>query len=68
MPEDATARPTLDTILERINALSGTLEDRLEQIETRLDRTQGIALELRADFREFRVDFREFRNQFKQPA
>jgi hypothetical protein len=94
MSDESQTRPTLDTILERINALGTELrgsieslrqevngnaeslrqevnafrvvvEDRLEQIETRLDRSQGIALEARADVRELRADLR---NQFKQPA
>ena len=83
MSDEAQTRPTLDTILERINALGKevhgsieslrqevnafriAVEDRLEQIETRLDRTQSIALEARADLRELRADLR---NRFKQPA
>jgi chaperonin cofactor prefoldin len=72
MSDEAQTRPTLETILERINALGTELrefriavEDRLEQIETRLDRTQGIALETRADLRELRADLRA---RFKQPA
>ena len=72
MPDEAQTRPTLETILERINYIATALEefrisveDRLEQIETRLDRTQSIALETRADLRELRADLR---NRFKQPA
>jgi hypothetical protein len=75
MPEDATTRPTLDTILERINALGermdkgfaaivmrlDKMDERLDQMDTRLDRTQAMVHDLRADFR-------EFRGQFKQPA
>ena len=83
MSDEAQTRPTLDTVLERINAL-GTevhgnieslrqevnafrivVEDRLEQIETRLDRTQSIALETRADIRELKADLR---SRSKQPA
>ena len=83
MSDEAQTRPTLDTVLERINALDTTVhgnieslrqevkafrvavEDRLEEIETRLDRTQGIALETRADLRELKADLRA---QSKQPA
>ena len=83
MSDEARTKPTIETILERINALSTTLhadieslrgemrefrasvEGRLEQFETRMDRTQGVALTTRADLRELRADLR---NQFKQPT
>ena len=83
MSDEARTKPTIETVLERINALSTDLhanieslrvemrefrtliEDRLEQIETRLDRTQSVALGTRADLRELRADLR---NQFKQPV
>ncbi len=73
MSEDAATRPTIETVLERINALGermnegfaavGTkldkMEARLEQMDTRLDRTQAMVHEMRADFREFRAQFKE---------
>jgi hypothetical protein len=66
MSEDATTRPTIETVLERINALGERMDKRfaavgttLEQMDTRLDRTQAIVHELRAYFREFRAQFRE---------
>jgi hypothetical protein len=68
MTEDATTKPTIETVLERINVLGERMDRRfaavettLEQMDTRLDRTQAIVHEMRADFREFRA-------QFKQPA
>ena len=73
MSEDATTRPTIETVLERIHALGermnegfaavGTrldkMEERLDQMDTRLDRTQAMVHEMRADFREFRTQFKE---------
>ena len=73
MTEDATTRPTIETVLERINALGehmnegfaavhtrlNQMDERLEQMDTRLDRTQAIVHELRADFREIRGRFKE---------
>ena len=73
MSEDATTRPTIETVLERINALGQSMnegfvavwarfdkvEEQLEQMDTRLDRTRAIVHELRADFREFRARFKE---------
>ncbi len=68
MSEDATTRPTIETVLERINALGermarrfAAVETTLEQMDTRLDRTQAMVHEMGADFREFRA-------QFKAPA
>ena len=73
MTEDATTRPTIETVLERINGLGermnegfaavGTrldkMEERLDQMDTRLDRTQAMVHEMRADFRDFRAQFKE---------
>ena len=59
-------KPTLDTILERLNAQGeavrngfGSIGQRLERIEIRLDRIESMVLEGRADFKEFRATFRE---------
>jgi chaperonin cofactor prefoldin len=72
MGDEANTRPTIETVLERLQDFRSSvevrldaIEDRLEQLETRMDRTQGIALETRADLRELRADLRA---QFKQPA
>jgi cob(I)alamin adenosyltransferase len=73
MSEDATTRPTIGTVLERVNALGeridegfaavhmrlNHMDERLEQMDTRLDRTQAMVHEMRADFREFRAQFKE---------
>jgi hypothetical protein len=63
---ELTTKPTLDTILERLNAQGealrngfGSIGQRLERIEIRLDRVESMVLEGRADFREFRAAFRE---------
>ncbi|MET0645178.1 MAG: hypothetical protein ABW208_01070 [Pyrinomonadaceae bacterium] len=68
MTEDATTRSTIETVLERVNALGermgegfAAVQTRLNQMDTRLDRTQALVHEMRADFREFRA-------QFKAPA
>lgn len=72
---EALTKLTIETILERIAALStqmasgfGTVEQRLEQIEIRLDRVESMALDSRADVRELRLDFKKFREQLKLPA
>ncbi len=61
-----TTKPTLDTILERINAQGeamrsgfASIGQRLERIEIRLDRVESMVLDVRADLREFRAALRE---------
>ena len=75
MSDESTTRPTLDTLLERLQEFRTdvtarldrmeqeivTTRQRLDEIEIRLDRLTSITHETRADFREFRA-------QFKQPA
>lgn len=48
MPEDATARPTIETVLERISALGATLDARITALDARIT---ALGEELRA-FRE----------------
>jgi tetrahydromethanopterin S-methyltransferase subunit G len=68
MSDEAQTKPTLETVLQRIDDFRSSVEQRLEDIETRLDRTQGIALETRADVRELRKELRAHLNQLNQPA
>lgn len=72
MPEDATTRPTLDTILERINAigqeLRGEIKALRDDIEIRLDRIESMTNQTRAEMLTLRADFREFRNHLKEPV
>jgi DNA repair exonuclease SbcCD ATPase subunit len=72
---EATTKPTIETIIERLNELRdemragfNTVNDRLERVEIRLDRVESMALEARADMREFRSDFKKFRERLKFPA
>ncbi len=71
--EDAATKPTLETILERINDLRSDMsqrftavEQKLEQIDVRLDRMEGVTYTTRADFTEMRADFREMRRHFRE--
>ena len=73
---EASIRPTIETILERIDALRADMERRIESLHThverhfddlnmRLDRIESVAYSTRGEFVEMRADFREFRAQFK---
>jgi len=74
MSENIT-RPTLDTLLERINAVGEEMRAGFTAINVRLDRieslastTRGEMLSMRADFTEMQNEFREVRAGLKQPA
>jgi archaellum component FlaC len=62
----ADTKPTIETLLERLNTLVEemrkgftSVEQKLERIEIRLDRVESMALETRADFKEFRTHLKE---------
>lgn len=77
--EDITTKPTLETVLERINLLGEALQsqakdfsnrfdridDRLEEFNDRLDRIEALAYKTRSEFLEWRADFKEWRGQLK---
>jgi hypothetical protein len=52
----------LDTILKELRDFRASVEGRLEEIETRLDKTQAIALDTRAEVRELKKYPREHLN------
>ena len=72
-------KPTIETVLERINALTelfqheiskvheelGKVNERLDGHETRFDRLEKVVLQTRLEFVELRDDFREWRKQLK---
>ena len=72
-PNDAVTKPTLETVLERINALRddlssqiATIRDGVEslrnEVEIRLDRIEGMTNQTRAEMLTLRADFREYRS------
>jgi len=79
---EAVTKPTLETILERINSVSdgvtglrdefGSLRDEFQlfrgEFEIRIDRIEGLTNQTRAEMLTLRADFREFRNQSKEPV
>jgi predicted nucleic acid-binding Zn-ribbon protein len=82
MTEDATTKPTIETVLERINALGERMNEGFVAVGTRLDKMEGRLdlmderleqMDTRLDrtqamVHEMRADFRDFRAQFKAPA
>jgi exoribonuclease R len=51
--------PTIETILERMNAMEERLSTRLDRIETLLDRVASTTFETRADLRDLKKELRE---------
>lgn len=56
---DADTKPTLETVLERIEALRREMNVRLDRIESLALTTRGEMLSLRADFTELKESIRE---------
>jgi tetrahydromethanopterin S-methyltransferase subunit G len=57
--DEAQTKPTLETILKELRDFRASVENRLDEIETRLDKTQAVALDTRADVRELKKHLRE---------
>lgn len=64
--EEAVTKPTLGTILERINSLGDQINTLREEMELRLDRIESMTNQTRAEMLTLRADFREFRTQLKE--
>jgi hypothetical protein len=59
--DDNITKPTIGTLLERMDGMEERLGVRLDRIESVANITRGEMLELRADFRELR---RQLKDQF----
>jgi predicted nuclease with TOPRIM domain len=59
-------KPTIETVLERINALDQTLNARMDklqdQVNIRLDRIESEVKKTHSEFYDLRADFRELRS------
>ncbi len=75
MADEAQTRPTLETVLERINALGQQLHGEMavlrkelhtfrEQMEIRLDRIEGGVKLTHSELYYLRPDFKELRSEF----
>ena len=64
--DDAVTKPTLETILERVNSLGGQIDSLREDMEVRLDRIESMTNQTRAEMLTLRAGFREFRTQLKE--
>lgn len=66
MSEDATTKPTLETVLERVNALGELVTSLREDVKAVAEETRGEMKSFREEIRGEIKDFREeFRNEFK---
>ncbi len=63
-------KPTLETLLERINALEERLNARADRMEerigVRLDRIEGAVHDTQSKFHLLRADFNEFRSELRE--
>jgi len=80
MDENVT-KPTIEMVLERMNAMEQRLRDRIsaseqhvgeridaleERLDTRLDRMENLITINRSEFLELRMDYRDVRAQLKE--
>ncbi|HEU4593888.1 MAG TPA: hypothetical protein VFS10_01880 [Pyrinomonadaceae bacterium] len=77
MSEDATTKPTIETVLERVNALGEKIDgfrDYFEtrfssfrnEVEIRLDRIESMTNQTRAEMLTLRADFKEISAHIRQ--
>ncbi|MGH9900693.1 MAG: hypothetical protein ACRD68_02520 [Pyrinomonadaceae bacterium] len=77
MSDGAETRPTLETILERVNTLGGDarremgalreyLDRRFDALDVRLDRMQAEISDTKSKFHELRADFTELRAALRE--
>lgn len=66
MSNGAETKPTLENILERINAVGDEVRAFREEIGVRLDRVESMTNQTRAEMLTLRADFRELRAALRE--
>jgi len=79
--DEKVTKPTVETVLERMNAMEQRLGERIsaseqhvgeridaleERLDTRLDRMENLITINRSEFLELRMDYRDVRAQLKE--
>ena len=75
MNDEAQTKPTIETVLERlqdfrseVTSRFNAIEHQLDNVDMRLDHIESFAHQTRSELIALRADFKEFKSQFKQPA
>ncbi len=73
MSNNADTKPTLETILQRIDALrenmgafKAEVNERFDAIDTRFDRVESLAHLARSEMLDMRADFRDLRSALRE--
>ena len=78
--DDVTTKPTIETVLERINTLGESLhseiaglkadmafvKEHMHDFDVRIDRVESVVNGTRAEMLTLRADFREWRKQLQE--
>ncbi|MDQ3652682.1 MAG: hypothetical protein M3458_20875 [Acidobacteriota bacterium] len=64
--KDASTRPTLDTILERLSDMRDEMRRGFSALNVRLDRVEGLASTTRGEMLTLRADFIELRDELHE--
>ena len=75
MSDEPQTKPTIETILERLQDFRASVERRfdvieqqLENMDIRFDRLEGFVDKTHSEVMYLRADFKEFKSRFKEPA
>ncbi len=82
MSDEPPTKPTIETILERLQDFRASVEQRftsverrlggiaqqLENMDIRFDRLEGFVDKTHSEVMYLRADFKEFKSRFKEPA
>jgi predicted secreted Zn-dependent protease len=62
----AETKPTLETVLERLDSFRTEVLTRFDSLENRFDRVESMTNQTRAEMLTLRADFREWRSTLKE--
>jgi chromosome segregation ATPase len=82
MSDESQTKPTIETVLERLQDFRasveqrftsveqrlGVIEQQLENMDIRFDRLGGLANKTHSELMYLRADFKEFKSRFNEPA
>ena len=68
--DEKVTKPTIETVLDRMNAMEQRWDDRIsgfeERLGARLDRIEGLAYTTRGEVLDLRADFKDWRAQLRE--
>jgi archaellum component FlaC len=66
MSSNADTKPTLETVLERIDSLRQEIAGNFADFDVRIDRIESVVNATRSEMLTLRADFREFKQKVEE--